>query len=386
MRSGIVLAAVIAGAVVLFGALTSARLDGSLELVPPDPAFGTTDRVVDMNLAPAPYSDDRPSLADLAAEAGILIGVAVEPGDMASDHEYNAVVAREFGIVTPENALKLGLIRKTPNRYVFGPADVTIDFAAQNGLQVRGHTLVWHEEVPSWLTIADFDTQETAALLEQHIKSLVGRYQGRIQYWDVLNEAIDWDGSLRKTMWLAKLGPDYIDQVFRWAHEADPGAKLFYNDFNAEGLGAKSDAVYELVKGMLERGVPIHGVGFQGHFNLEAPPVAAEVAANIERLAALGLEVQFTEVDVRIDEPVTSEKLEEQAGIYWNMLNVCVEHPACTAFVTWGVTDKHSWIPEFLDGYDAGLLFDAEYQPKPAYWALRDVLERHLGLGAYAAD
>jgi len=335
---------------------------------------------------PPPYGDGRLSLAEMASQAGLLIGVEVEPEDMAADPEYNPIVAREFDLVTPGNALKLGLIRKTADRYVFGPADVVVDFASQNGLLVRGHTLVWHEEVPSWLTAADLNSEDLSGLLKDHIDALVGRYQGRIHYWDVLNEAIDWDGSLRRTIWLEQLGPDYIDQVFHWAHAADPDAKLFYNDFNAEGLGAKSEAVYELVKGMLERGVPIHGVGLQGHFDIDDPPVAADVAANIERLAALGLEVQFTEVDVRIGEPVTQEKLERQAGVYWNMLKVCVENPACTAFVTWGVTDKHSWIPEFLDGYDAGLLFDKQYQPKPAYWALRDVLERRLGLGTYATD
>jgi endo-1,4-beta-xylanase len=201
-----------------------------------------------------------------------------------------------------------------------------------------------------------------------------------------LNEAIDWNGSLRDTLWLEKLGPQYMDQVFRWAHEADPEAKLYYNDFSAEGLGDKSDAVYELVKGMVERGVPIHGVGFQGHFGIEEPPSAEAVAANIERLKTLGLEVQFTEVDVRIPEPVTDEKLQEQADVYWSMLNACVQNSGCTAFITWGVTDKFSWISSFLDGYDAGLLLDADYEPKPAYWALRDVLERRLGIGPYAAD
>ena len=386
MRPAIALSALIVAAIVALGLAMAARPDTSLEMVPSEAAFGATNRVADTTTLPLWYRDDRQSLRELGEAAGVLIGAAVEPEDMAWEPLYNPIVAREFSIITTENVLKFGLVRKSENRYVFGSADVIVDFAAQNGLQVRGHTLVWHEQLPKWLKVADYDSEALSALLEEHIKTLVGRYKGRIQHWDVLNEAVDWDGSMRDTIWLENLGPDYVDQVFYWAHEADPGAKLFYNDFSAEGLGDKSDAVYELVKGMVERGVPIDGVGFQGHFGIEEPPSATEVAANIERLTDLGLEVQFTEVDVRIPEPVTDEKLQAQADVYWNMLNVCVQNPGCTTFITWGVTDKFSWIPSFLDGYDAGLLLDAAYEPKPAYWALRDVLERRLGIGPYAAD
>lgn len=386
MRPALALTAALVIAIVGLGIAMTTRQDDSLELVPPEPAFGVTDRTADTSTIPAWYGTDRPSLRVLGEEAGVLIGAAVEPEDMAWEPQYNPIVAREFSIITTENVLKFGLIRKTPNRYVFGPADVIVDFAAQNDLEVRGHTLVWHEQLPEWLKVADYNSEELSTLLQEHIKTVVGRYKGRIQHWDVLNEAIDWDGSLRDTIWLDYFGPEYIDQVFYWAHEADPDAKLFYNDFGAEGLGDKSDAVYELVKGMVERGVPIDGVGFQGHFNIEEPPAAAEVAANIERLTDLGLEVQFTEVDVRIQEPVTDDKLDAQADVYWSMMNVCVQAPGCTAFLTWGVTDKFSWISSFLEGYDAGLLLDRDYEPKPAYWALRDVLERYLGLGPYAGD
>lgn len=386
MRPAIALTALLVVAIVVLGLSMTSEQSEPLEVVPPQPSFGATNRTADTSTQTPWYGPDRPSLRELSEQAGVLIGAAVEPEDMAWEPLYNPTVAREFNIITTENVLKFGIVRRTPNRYVFGPADVIVDFAAQNGLKVRGHTLVWHEQLPDWLKVVDYDNDDLATLIEEHIKTVVGRYKGRIQYWDVLNEAIDWDGSLRDTVWLESLGPQYMDQVFRWTHEADPDAQLFYNDYAAEGLGAKSDAVYELVKGMLERGVPIDGVGFQGHFGIEDPPSPDEVAANIERLTALGLEVQFTEVDVRIPEPVTDEKLQEQADVYWSMLSVCVNHPGCTAFITWGVTDRFSWISSFLDGYDAGLLLDREYQPKPAYWALRDVLERRLRLGPYATD
>jgi endo-1,4-beta-xylanase len=392
MRLVITFATVIAASIVALGVMATHVPDGGFEIVPPLPVFGSTNRIADTSGVAPPYGDDRPSLRELAQDAGLLIGAAVEPEDMTWEPLYNPLVAREFNIITTENVLKFGLVRKTQNRYVFGPADVIVDFAAQNGLQVRGHTLVWHEQLPQWLKVADLSREELSAMLEEHIKTVVGRYEGRIQYWDVLNEAIDWDGSLRDTLWLEKLGPDYMDQVFYWAHEADPDAKLYYNDFAAEGMGSKSDGVYELVKGMVERGVPIDGVGFQGHFTLEDPPNPDDVRENIERIAALGLEVQFTEVDVRYEtgengaSDEADEKLGEQAGVYWNMLSVCVENPACTGFITWGVTDKFSWITSFLDGHAGGLLFDEGYEPKPAYWALRDVLERRLNLGSYAVD
>jgi endo-1,4-beta-xylanase len=384
MRPVIALATLIAIVVILAGVTASTPPDKPLEIVPPVPSFGVEDRVQQPDGTTPPYGANQPSLRDLAQQAGMLVGAAVEPNDMAWEPKYDPLVAREFSIVTTENVLKFGLVRKTGNRYVFGPADVIVDFAQQNNIKVRGHTLVWHEQLPDWLKIGDYTSQELSDLLEQHIKTLVGRYKGRIQYWDVVNEAVDWDGSMRDTIWSENLGPDYIDKAFEWAHEADPTAKLFYNDYSAEGLGDKSDAVYNLVMGMVERGVPIDGVGFQGHFSLDNAPNPADVAANIQRLAALGLEVQFTEVDVRIPDPVTDEKLQKQADIYWSMMNVCAQNPACTAFITWGVTDKFSWINTFLKGYSAGLMFDENYDPKPAYWAVRDALERRLNISPYA--
>jgi endo-1,4-beta-xylanase len=385
MRPGIVLAALVVLVIIAAGITSTPRKDGPLEIVPPEPSFGVKDRVADTDVVPTPYGPGEPSLRELAADAGLLIGGAVEPNDMAWEPDYDPLVAREFSIVTTENVLKFAQVRKTENRYVFGPADVIVDFAQQNDLKVRGHTLVWHEEIPAWLKTGDYTKQEVSDILEQHIKTLVGRYEGRIQYWDVVNEAVDYDGSMRDTFWSENLGPDYIDKAFEWVHEADPDAKLFYNDYGAEGLGAKSDAVYELVKGMVERGVPIDGVGFQGHFTLANAPGQADVAANMQRLADLGLEVQFTEFDVRLQEPVTQDALDAQANVYWSMMNACAENPACTAFITWGVTDKFSWIPNFVPGYGAGLMFDENYDPKPAYWALRDALERRLGVGAYAS-
>ncbi len=181
---------------------------------------------------------------------------------------------------------------------------------------------------------------------------------------------------MRNTFWLQKIGPEYIELAFRWAHEADPQALLFYNDYNNEGLNPKSDAIYRLVQDLRSRGVPIHGVGLQMHLRVDLPPDTQAVAANMERLAQLGLQVHITEIDVRIQNGSgsTEERLRAQAQIYRDMLSVCLNATNCPAFVTWGVSDQYSWIPGFTGNPDAPLLFDASFQPKPAYNALVELL------------
>ncbi len=280
-------------------------------------------------------------------------------------------------MLTPENAMKFGPLRPGQDRYSFSDADSIVDFAETHGMPVRGHTLAWHNQLPTWLTGGTWTRDELTKILQEHITTVVGHYRGRVMAWDVVNEAIGDDGSLRSTIWSQTIGPEYIEMAFRWAHEADPDALLFYNDYGGEGLGRKSDAIYTLVQDLVQRGVPIHGVGLQMHVSLDQYPDPGDVAANMERLSALGLEVHITEIDVRIKEPVTEEKLEMQAHIYQDMLQVCLSAQGCNAFVLWGFTDRHSWIPHFFSGYSAGLIFDEAYQPKPAYYALEAALVGH---------
>jgi endo-1,4-beta-xylanase len=161
--------------------------------------------------------------------------------------------------------------------------------------------------------------------------------------------------------------------AFRWAHDADPAAKLFFNETGAEGLGARSDAVYNLVRGLRQRGVPIDGVGLESHFDLNPPPMS-DIAANMRRLNALGLETAITELDVRIPLPASAHDLERQRAIYNGLLSTCVAARSCKTFVSWGFTDKVSWIPGTYPGYGAALPFDENYNPKPAYFGLRAAL------------
>jgi endo-1,4-beta-xylanase len=237
---------------------------------------------------------------------------------------------------------------------------------------------VWFLALPSWLTTGHFTRDELISILHAHIFAEVSHYRGQVNIWDVVNEAINDDGSLRDTIWSRGIGPDYLDLAFRWAHEANPQARLFYNDYGGEGLGQKSDAIYNLVSGMIKRGVPINGVGLEMHVSVDGYPQPQDVLANMRRLAALGLEVQITEMDVKIqnDPRPLQVRLAAEARIYRDMLSTCLDVGQCTAFVMWGFTDRHSWIPAATGHPDAPLIFDASYQPKPAYYALMDVLKQ----------
>ncbi|MEM2860199.1 MAG: endo-1,4-beta-xylanase [Candidatus Bathyarchaeia archaeon] len=318
-----------------------------------------------------------PPLRNIAEKCGIYIGAAVERS-LLDIPDYAYILKQEFNILTTENALKFGPVHPQPNVYSFGDADYIINFAESNGMRVRGHTLVWHQQLPGWVAQGKYTREEWINILREHIMTVVGRFRGRIYAWDVVNEAIADDGTLRDTVWLRNIGPEYIEMAFRWAHEADPQALLFYNDYGAEGLNAKSDAIYNLVKGLLEKGVPIHGVGLQMHISLENPPNPQEVAANIKRLNELGLEVHITEMDVRIRMPAKWEDLIKQAEIYRDILKVCLSADNCKAFVMWGFTDKYSWIPGYFSGYGAALIFDEFYAPKPAYYYIAATLIEHL--------
>jgi endo-1,4-beta-xylanase len=315
------------------------------------------------------------ALRELATERDLWIGAAVAPNPILCEPAYAEVLKREFNALTTENALKFGPVHPAPDRYDWRAADTIVEFAEQNDMLVRGHTLVWHNQLPAWVEKGDWTREELTEVLREHIATVVGRYKGRVAAWDVVNEAVDDKGMLRDTVWLRVIGPDYVELAFHWAHEADPDALLFYNDYSAEALGQKSDAVYELVQDLLDKGVPIHGVGLQMHLRSASPSWLAGVRENIERLGALGLEVQITEMDVRVRD-AGATTLERQAQVYGDVMQVCLDAPNCTAFVLWGFTDRHSWIPGFFEGWGHALIFDEAYAPKPAYETLREVLDQ----------
>jgi endo-1,4-beta-xylanase len=230
------------------------------------------------------------------------------------------------------------------------------------------------------LSSGAFSRAELIEILRDHIRTIVTRYRGRIADWDVVNEAVDESGELRRTIWLDGIGPEYLDIAFRTAHRADPSARLFYNDYGAEVSGPKRDGVIRLVQGLIDRGVPIDGVGLQMHTTSTTappgvdPPLGAQffrplpekLADTMARYRAMGLVVTITEMDVRLRLPADSAALATQADVYRDVWTTCVQAPNCTGVTTWGFTDRYSWIPSFFTGYGAALPYDEQLLPKPA--------------------
>ena len=323
-------------------------------------------------------ANQEPSLRHEANRLGLLVGAAVEPAHF-SEPEYASTLGREFNMIEPENAMKWTATEPARGRFDFAPGDKVVEFAEAHRMKVRGHNLLWGSYNPAWLS-SRLTSSALREIMHQHIARVAAHYAGRVFAWDVVNEAFDAQARLRHSLWydqpgigLAGQGTAYIEQAFRWAREADRKALLFYNDYDAEGLGPKSDAIYAMVKDFKRRGVPIDGVGLQMHVLKGAPPDPTSVDANITHLARLGVEVHITEMDVALPTGAGGRVLDpaalgRQAEIYGSIAGVCARNPGCTAFQTWGFTDKYSWIPYFTHfKMGGGLLFDADYRPKPSY-------------------
>lgn len=309
-------------------------------------------------------------LRSMATARGIDIGAAVAIPALRNESIYQDTLARTFSLVTAENVMKFAAVEPARGQFNFSDADFLVDFALNHDMKVRGHTLVWHQAVPAWVQNATWTKDELKEVLRNHILTTVRHFRGKVFAWDVVNEAFEEDGSWRKTIWYSVIGPEYLELAFLWAREADPDALLFYNDYNIETSGRKSDAVYTTLKNLRNRGIPVDGVGLQMHITLAMQSSLSSFKSNLNRLAGLGLVVHITEMDVRLQTPVRPADLEKQAELYGTVLSICLNEPACKALVTWGLTDRHSWIPQFFPGYGNALLFDENYLPKPAYNAL----------------
>ena len=306
-------------------------------------------------------------LRNAASARGKLVGTAVQSA-LLSNATYNSVAAREFNYLTAEYEMKWDVLEPSPGSHRFGAADAIVGFAMGSGMRVKGHTFLWHAATPAWVN--GLAAADLRIAVERHIMTVGEYFRGRVDAWDVVNEAVADDGpGLRDTVFRRQLGDGYIADAFRIARRADPGARLFYNDYGGEGLNAKSDRIYDLVRSLLADGVPIDGVGLQMHISATNRPSAGAIAANIQRLAALGLTVHISEMDVRInDAPGTqATRLELQRAAYREVVGVCVQEPKCEAVTFWGFTDAHTW----LRG-ESPLLFDAMYQPKPAYFGVAE--------------
>jgi len=320
------------------------------------------------------------------------IGVAVSARDIKDTTEAKLIL-HEFNSLTPENAMKMGPIHPEENRYYWKDADAIVAFAQANGLRVRGHNLCWHEQTPPWLfknTDGKLVTKDVLLKrLKDHITTVVNRYKGKIYAWDVVNEAIDDDSTkfLRNSLWYQICGEDFIAKAFEYAHEADPKAILFYNDYNTE-RPEKRERVYRLLKKLVDAGVPINAVGIQAHWSIDEPS-QKDLIATIKKFSSLGLKVQVTELDISIypweknkrtlrpgeTDTYTPELEKKQDEKYAEVFKVFRDYKNVISGVTfWNISDKRTWLDDYpVEGRkNYPLLFDQQLQRKKAYWSVVD--------------
>jgi endo-1,4-beta-xylanase len=309
------------------------------------------------------------SLADLAAQRGKHFGAGIDVGQL-NDAPYTAILNREFNAITPTDAMKWDATEPNRNQFNFTRGDRIVTYARQQNMIVRGHTLVWHNQVPAW--VRHLNPAMLRDSLNNHVTRVAARYRGAVYAWNVVNEPLDAGGGYRDSFFYQRLGASYISDSFRAARAADPAAKLYLSESGAEGVNAKSDGLYALVRGLQAEGVPIDGVAFQGHMAIGQVPL--DIGQNLQRFAALGLDIAITELDVRMPLPRTAAKDAQQATDYATMTRACLVVARCESLTLWTFSDKYSVIPYFFPGYGAATPWDAAMQPKPAYTAIYNTL------------
>jgi endo-1,4-beta-xylanase len=342
----------------------------------------------------APAAREAAALRDLMPK-GTVIGVAMNQRQSdGTDTAGVAIITAQFNQISPENLLKFQSVHPAADRYTFDAQDRYVQFGLDHNMQVVGHNLVWHQQTPAWVfqgTDGKPADRETLLLrMREHIHTVVGRYKGKIFGWDVVNEAIDEDGSLRKAPWHDGIGEDYVAKAFEFAHEADPDAELYYNDYNLE-KPAKRAGVIRLVKDLQARGLRIDGIGDQGHWRLDTPAIAEIDESMSDLHRSTGLKVMLTELDINLLPTVArdadpalanpyasglpDEHQQALARRYADIFRVVLSHREWISRVTfWGLSDGDSWLNRGRANYP--LLWDRARQPKPAFQAVIDVLTR----------
>lgn len=320
------------------------------------------------------------TLAELADRLGLRFGATAEP-DQVVPGTYADVLVREHNALTPENALKMYAVQPTDGGYQWGPADAVVDFAAANGMAVRGHTLWWAQDqyVPDWVK-AIGDEATFRAELTEHITAVVDRYEDRVRRWDVVNEPLETLGTgLSDNVAARLLGPDWIAEIFAIAHAADPTAELWLNETATDWVPGKHEALVALAASLLDDGVPLHGIGLQMHRpSVDGPPPGL-LEAQLRDFTDLGLEVAITELDIptSVDDP---DALTAQADAYRRIVEACLAVDGCVEITLWGLTDASTWLDSvgWFTPPTRPLLFDEAFQPKPAYDAVRSALAAAL--------
>ncbi|EGN91911.1 glycoside hydrolase family 10 protein [Serpula lacrymans var. lacrymans S7.3] len=271
-----------------------------------------------------------------------------------------------FGQLTPGNSMKWDAIEPEQNVFNFTGGDQIVALAEGTGKIMRGHNLVWYSQLPAWVTATAWTADELTSIIQTHVTTEVSHYVGKIYAWDVINEPLNDNGTFRSDIFYDTLGSSYISIALRAARAADPNAKLYINEYNLEYSGPKIDAMVQLVSDLKAEGVPIDGIGIESHYIL-GEVSASELKANMLNLTSLGVDVAFTELDVRIELPATDADLEQQKSDYTTIVSVCMEVADCVGVTVWDYTDKYSWIPASFPGYGEACPWDENLVKKPAY-------------------
>ncbi len=330
-----------------------------------DSSLTTTEAVSLSVLAADAFDRDGSALKALASNRNVQIGFAALQSfyHQPDGAIYASTAAQEYDIVTPENSMKMDYLNPEPGRYQFAATDNLVAFANANAMAVHGHPLVWYRQLPTWITSSVVAERETH--MSEYIERVMTRYADDVSVWDVINEPMADDGSLRDSVWLEAMGSEYIDKALTQARTLAPAAAILINEFDIGFAGPKFDGLVELVDGLQERDVPLDGIGFQMHVFTSFNQFD-ELEANFAQIAARDLDIYITELDVSLDGSAT---IVEQAAAYQQVVNICLEQVRCKAIQTWGLTDQYS----FRSNFDP-LLFDRAYQAKPAYGAVQDAL------------
>lgn len=309
--------------------------------------------------------------------ADFPIGVAVDMVELASNSTYNNVALKQFNSFTPENGFKPNQLHPQENSFNFFQADDLVQTCNDNNIRLHGHTLVWHIQLPQWMLNYEGDWEE---LLKNHVQTIVSHFKGKVVAWDVVNEAFNEDGTLRNSIWLQKIGSSYIEKAFRYAHEADPNALLFYNDYGLEYNPTKRNATIKLLNNLKARGVKVDGIGLQTHVSTQYPQ-ASQIASALHDVAKNGYKIHISEIDISIN-PQNQEikdidnQFQKQAYVLAEIVSHYKQLPPHLQYgiTFWGLSDANSWIRSFYNREDYPLLFDDNYQPKPMYCKLKEAL------------
>lgn len=313
--------------------------------------------------------------------ASFPIGVAIDLNQLQNNLEYRGLVISQFNRISPENCFKADAIHPFPASFNWEQPDSLVAFCKAYSKQIHGHTLIWHQQLPQWIETYSGSTQEWELLMKSHIQTIVNRYKSSIKAWDVVNEAFNEDGTFRNSIWFQKLGSSYIEKAFRFAHEANPNALLFYNDYNLESNPVKLKSVIQLLSQLKLRGVPVYGLGMQCHISWNAPS-PNQLASAFQQVQSSGFPIHISELDVSINPENQAtfpkeERLQAQAKQVASLLVHYRQLPEKLQYGIsfWGVSDANSWIPAYYNRIDFPLLFDADFQPKPMYCKFKNNLQ-----------